>query len=136
WLELVELHALREIVDVFALWKASRFDTPAQLVDLGLRNVRGEATDRRLIGSRALHGRCLRDDGAFGIGGGHGLPIVRGGDGEKGEYKRDRRVSGWTSRPEERRQGHDSSFSRRGGCIRTAVLRSLVSPGSSFASGD
>ena len=44
-LQLFELNALGKIVDGFALGKASRSDASAQLIDLGLRNLRLERPD-------------------------------------------------------------------------------------------
>src|SRR5262249_34432849 len=71
-----EPHALRPILDELLGGPACRRDAPAEVIDLGLRHFHREGLDGAACGRSALRG-CLGDDGAFGIGNGHGLALVR-----------------------------------------------------------
>ena len=90
-LQLLELHALRKVVDRLALGPSRRLDAPAQVIERSLRicTLKGRM-ERSSAAARRL-GDAWAATELSAIGNGHGLAVVGGGKTTRPKRKRGRR---------------------------------------------
>jgi hypothetical protein len=79
--------ALRSIRHGFAVRPPRGGEAPAEVIERGLGDVGGEGPDRAVFGRLARGGRRGDHDGV-GVGGGHGLSVVRRGEHAYADSKR------------------------------------------------